>query len=41
MLMKRKNTIFYPLYYIFQLRGISNDLKYSTPVGCGFKSSPV
>jgi hypothetical protein len=27
MLMKRKNTIFYSLYYIFQLRGIGNDLK--------------
>jgi hypothetical protein len=26
---------------ILQWRGIGNDLKQSTPAGCGFKSSPV
>jgi hypothetical protein len=26
---------------ILQWRGIGNDLKQSTPQGCGFKSSPV
>jgi hypothetical protein len=30
----------YPIL-ILQWRGIGNDLKQSTPTGCGFKSSPV